>query len=67
MPVPLECRVEDAQSTLPVEKVEFRAEQRPGEVAPSDDNLGENSPNLLPIATMVDWLGAVICLSPLRW
>jgi hypothetical protein len=46
--------VVDGAPVLVVRKIEIRGEMRSGEVAPSDDDLGENSPNLVSIATAVD-------------
>lgn len=38
---------------LPVEKIEIPEGDRSGEVAPLNDELGENSPNFTSVATMV--------------
>jgi hypothetical protein len=56
MRIPFEVRevTVRTQGRLPVREVEVRWEDRPGEIAAADADIGENSPGLLPIATMVD-------------
>jgi len=49
--------LKDVRTVPAVEKIEFRAGSRPGEIAIADAKLGENPPGLLPIAAMVDDAG----------
>src|ERR1700721_1376231 len=49
--------VVDRIAVLVIEKIEIRGEIRSGEVAPADNDVGENSPDLLPRATVVDISG----------
>jgi hypothetical protein len=47
-----------------VEKIEIPKGDRPGEVAPLDNELGEDSPNFVPVATMIYLCGRWHCISP---
>lgn len=47
-----------------VDGIDVLVKGRPSEVASTDDELGENSPNLVPVATVIDHCGGCHVDSP---